>query len=300
MSGTDTVTLGHPAWLAPDRHVVVGVDGSQRNDAAVGWAEAEAEATGRPLELVMVLDDAVVPVPHHSLVEDDQRFRDLLDDLTGEIRAAHPKLVVHQAVELGSSVERLLHRSREGNCIVVGRRGLGAFGRALVGSTSIGVAGRSQVPTVIVPDEWDAIARTKSPVVVGIDPEALHVQTLLYAFNQAERRGVELVVVHALDLQPVLVWDPALGASMYEDWTARGGEVLAAAVAPYRKQFRSVRIMEVQERGHPGEVLLERAIDAQLLVIGRQHAGRMGGFAFGSVSRGVLHYATLPVAVIPS
>ena len=162
MSGTDTVTLGHPAWLAPDRHVVVGVDGSQRNDAAVGWAEAEAEATGRPLELVMVLDDAVVPVPHHSLVEDDQRFRDLLDDLTGEIRAAHPKLVVHQAVELGSSVERLLHRSKDANCIVVGRRGLGAFGRALVGSTSIGVAGRSHVPTVIVPDEWDAIARTKS------------------------------------------------------------------------------------------------------------------------------------------
>ena len=38
--------------------------------------------------------------------------------------------------------------------LVVGRRGLKTFGRALLGSTSVALAGRSPVPVVVVPDDW--------------------------------------------------------------------------------------------------------------------------------------------------
>ncbi|WP_369293433.1 universal stress protein, partial [Nocardioides sp.] len=41
----------------PVRSIVVGVDGSERNRAAVAWGVELAAATGRPLDLLAVLDD---------------------------------------------------------------------------------------------------------------------------------------------------------------------------------------------------------------------------------------------------
>ena len=40
--------------------------------------------------------------------------------------------------------------------------------------------------------------------------------------------------------------------------------------------------------------------DAQLLVIGTHHHTRLTSFLLGSVTRGVLHHATCPLAVVPT
>jgi nucleotide-binding universal stress UspA family protein len=50
-------------------------------------------------------------------------------------------------------------------------------------------------------------------------------------------------------------------------------------------------------RGNAASVLLERSHEAQLLVLGRHHNG---AFGLGCTARAVLHYAEIPVAVIPS
>jgi nucleotide-binding universal stress UspA family protein len=46
--------------------------------------------------------------------------------------------------------------------------------------------------------------------------------------------------------------------------------------------------------------VLDAAEQAQLVVLGRHTDGRLGGFAFGSVTRAVLHYAECPVMVAPT
>ena len=55
-----------------------------------------------------------------------------------------------------------------------------------------------------------------------------------------------------------------------------------------------------QRHDQPAFGILEQGLRAQLVVLGRHTAShRMAGFAFGSVTRAVLHYSTAPVAVVP-
>ena len=55
----------------------------------------------------------------------------------------------------------------------------------------------------------------------------------------------------------------------------------------------------VEDPEHPVDLLLRRAAGAQLVVLGRRKPATFG-FTLGSVARGVLHHASVPVAVIPS
>jgi nucleotide-binding universal stress UspA family protein len=60
-----------------------------------------------------------------------------------------------------------------------------------------------------------------------------------------------------------------------------------------------VNVSVVDRPTHPLSVLLDEAGPTQLVVMGRHSGGRGTGFAFGSVAHGVLHYAEVPVAIVP-
>ena len=81
--------------------------------------------------------------------------------------------------------------------IVVGCRGLGAIGR-LMGSVSWGVVHHAHCPVAVIHDE-DPLMPTPAmaPVVVGIDGSPASEAATAIAFEEASRRGVELVAVHA-------------------------------------------------------------------------------------------------------
>ena len=82
--------------------------------------------------------------------------------------------------------------------IVVGCRGLGAIGRRLMGSVSWGVVHHAHCPVAVIHDE-DPLMPTPAvaPVVVGIDGSPASEAATALAFEEASRRGVELVAVHA-------------------------------------------------------------------------------------------------------
>jgi len=279
------------------RSVVVGVDGSERNRSAVAYAVHEAADSGRALTLLAVLDDFAIPIPHHSLLPDDERDWQVLNEIAEATRQDHPELTVHRDVRFGGAVSTLLDRSDDQELLVVGKRGLGAFSRLMVGSTSIGVAGRSKVPVIVVPDGWQQAEHVSDAVVVGLDPEDTNDATLRFAFTVAHRRGVALTVAYAIDISPLLAWDVELGSPAY--WADRAVQDLETALAPLRAEFPDVSVSVREVRGHPATVLLDESGPAQLLVLGRHHDSRIG-FSLGSVARGVLHYAEVPVAVVPS
>lgn len=284
--------------LDPRRAVVVGVDGSESNRAAIRWATHEAEASGRPLTLVCVSDDEV-SIPHLTAATDSDEdwavLRRLADDIAGE----HPELTVNHEIIVGDPISALLECSADQGLLVVGKRGHGTFARILLGSTSIAVAGRSRVPTVIIPDSWEQSRHLHQPVVVGLDPDDVHVEALTYAFAEARRRGVRLVVTHGWEANPRLFRDPATVSGDIADWNERCMARVREAVAPFQSVFPGIHVELAPRHGHPATVLLDEAGSAQLLVLGRHDDGRLGGFPFGSVTRNVLHHADVPVAVIP-
>lgn len=287
-----------PSWDEPEKSIVVAVDGSERNRAAIVWAQEEAVAHRRPLTLIHVVDERRVPLPVHALETDDQHAWHLLDATESDLPGV-PGLVVRKEVIVGRTSTSLVDRSADQSSLVVGRRGFGRFFRLLIGSTSLNVAGRARVPVVVVPDGWSAHDHASAAVVVGIDRREAQPAVLHYAFTEARTRRVPLVAAHGRDL-PDLGDTSAPYAGVQSDREHDDvGEALRQALKPYCDAFPDVSVSVVDSPAHPLTVLLDEAGPTQLLVLGRHRVGKADGFAFGSVAHGILHYAEVPVAVVP-
>jgi nucleotide-binding universal stress UspA family protein len=279
--------------------VVVGVDGSKANAAAVEWAAHEAAQTGADLVLLAALQLHEHRPPWYSTTEHAERVRGMLEDVTEQVGTVLAGDRVSAETADGPAAEALLERAREARLLVLGKRGLGAVSRLLVGSTSLAVAGRSPVPVVIVPDAWTTNGHHRLPVVVGVDPYQPHQAALHVAFRRAERLDVPLVTVHGWEAPAGLLMDGPEVAETVVQWKAEAREEFDRVVGEWEKRFPHVRLSSVRSDLHPATAVLESAERAQLVVLGRHITSRFHGFGFGSVTRAVLHYSECPVLVVP-
>ncbi|HET6625780.1 MAG TPA: universal stress protein [Nocardioidaceae bacterium] len=278
-----TATTG--GWDDTHKPIVVGVDGSERNRSAVAWAAAEAAAVGAALVLVTVTKD--------------RRAHDMLAAVRAEVQQQVPEQRVEADVVPGSPADALLDRSTDARMTVVGKRGLGGFARLLVGSTSIALAGRSEVPVTIVPDDWKQADHGDDPVIVGVDPERPDAGPIRIAFQRARRLGVRLVAVHGWVTPTAYSWDTAALAGAAVQWERDAHAEFDTVLELWRERFPDVEVEAVHSHSHPAMAVLDAAEHAQLVVLGRHTDGRLGGFPFGSVTRAVLHYSECPVMVVP-
>lgn len=279
--------------------VVVGVDGSAHNRAAVTWARNESEDLGGRLVLVGATPPRVVPVRGYAmdLPVDffDNETRDTLERVREELGADEDD--VSLLIGSGGTRPVLLRAAKEADVLVVGQRGLGAAKRMVVGSNSISVAGRSSVPVIVVPDAWNPTDRRAAPVVVGLDGSALDDVVLTYGFERAVRLAVPLLAIHAWHLPATYAWSP----EDIERWDNEAKQQLESSLTSWREKYPEVEVITLSQDANAAMAILDAAAVAQLVVLGR-HTGphHLGGFHLGSATRAVLHYAECPVAVIPS
>jgi nucleotide-binding universal stress UspA family protein len=204
--------------------------------------------------------------------------------------------VLPSRVENGAPAQVLVNAVGEHSLmLVVGRRTRAGLEHLLLGSTSLAVAGRASVPVVVVPDEWSPNETTSSPVVVGLsgeDDEPL----LRFGFERAAALQVSLVAVHAWVIPPLLSWSP-------EEVDKARGDVSAALdhrLEQWCAEFPDVEVVTAVPAERPVDAVLEAARVGQLLVVGRHtRDARHVGPRLGSITRAVLHHATVPIAVVP-
>jgi nucleotide-binding universal stress UspA family protein len=190
-------------WASAHSPVIVGVDGSERNRAAISWAAHEAASVGADLRLVAVADDHGVRRFRRGATQ-AQAQRALDDALTLALEVV-PTEHGYAEVVVGHPVdERLLEvADREhARLLAVGKRGQHAIPRMMVGSTALAVAGRADVPTAVVPDTWAPEGHEGRAVVVGVDPHRPQGRLLHLAFRRAHRLDVPLVAVHGREPIP--------------------------------------------------------------------------------------------------
>ncbi|MFH8619483.1 universal stress protein [Streptomyces sp. NPDC017979] len=288
------------------RPVTVGLDGSRESLAAAEWAAREAVLRGLPLKLVNVWE----PVPMAARatflgVESQQHWVERVPREAAEgVRARHGDVDVTIDQLTGRPGDVLPKVADESALLVLGSRGLSGFGGFLVGSVGQAVLATAQSPLVFVraPEEGadeatgDGGAGT---VVLGLDANEPDDALIRYAFEDAERRGAALRVVHAWSLPPYFAYglppDPVLDAELEKQETATLKEVLA----PWRAKHPGVAVDEAPTVGKTADVLVAAAEGAALLVVGRRIRKAAFGGRIGSVAHAVLHHATSPVAVVP-
>jgi nucleotide-binding universal stress UspA family protein len=141
---------GQPPEFGP---VVVGVDGSEINQAAVAAAFDEASHRAAPLIAVHVWSDVSLSqlsgVPHEwdDIAATEEAL--LAESLAGW-QEKYPDVEVRRIVAQDRPVRVLGQLSEEASLIVVGSRGRGGFRGMLLGSTSYALINTADCPVLVV------------------------------------------------------------------------------------------------------------------------------------------------------
>lgn len=282
--------------------ILVAVDGSSESDAAVRWATHEAQLRDLPITLAHVVVPVVTSWPVRSL---QAEFNEWQEDNARQVLAQAHKMLqstlgeselpdVRTEVLHDYAVPGLVSAAKTAEMIVVGSRGLGAFGRAVLGSVSSGVLHHARCPVAIVHADEAQSPDATSPVLLGIDGSPASEAATALAFEEASRRHVELVVLHAWSDVGVF---PMLGMDWHE-YEDEGHEILGERLAGWQEQYPDVVVRRRIVCDRPARWLIEESQQAQLVVVGSHGRGGFPGMLLGSVSSAVAQSAKTPVIVV--
>ncbi len=257
------------------RRIVVGVDGSAPAAAAVDWAASEARLRGAELVVCSVVEP-------HSLGVDPQH--------SDRVLAASRAAAGGQATTLtrhGDPSTELLAAGRGADLLVVGSRGRSRLADVLLGSVSRACVTHAVCPVVVVRHPTPRVPVGR--VVVGLDGSRHARAALLLAVQEAELRGAELHVLHAVYWDNIGTELITPAPEQLEEWGHRlvDGELAATGV------IGEVAVVH----GHAGEVLVHDSGDADLLVVGTRGRNPAVSLLVGSVSEHCLRHARCPVMV---
>ncbi|MFZ0717426.1 universal stress protein [Mycobacterium sp.] len=289
--------------------VVVGVDGSRSSKRAVQWAAHEARMRNVPLTLVHVvvtpswgpapwlLSNAPLPLPAEEDPALEKSGRKIIADaikIADESTRETGRPEINSELFFSVPVPTLVGLSKEARIVVVGRRGQHRLRGVLLGSVSTGLIHHAHCPVAVIGDAAPIGPKDpRRPVVVGIDGSPASELATEIAFDEASRRRVDLVAIHA--------WrDADLSKGMSMEWSVQqsiASKDLAERLAGWRERFPDVTVHPRVVWDNPADYLLDEAKAAQLLVVGSHGRGGFAGMVLGSVSTAVAHAARIPVIV---
>ncbi|MDX1886389.1 universal stress protein [Mycolicibacterium sp. 120270] len=289
------------------RGVVVAVDGSAPSKAATAWATHDAAMRNLPLTLVHV----VVPVAPSAAIspefafpsdyftwQEDQAAR-VLDEARRIVEDAPDEAkprVVNTEVLHGGAVSALVDLSKDADMVVVGSRGLGAFSRVLLGSVSTGLVHHAHCPVAVIHDDAPEVGED-APVLVGIDGSPASIAATEIAFDEASRRGVDLIALHAWRDITTVYELPGLDVKRLQE---EAQLALSEQLAGFGERYPDVSVHKVVVADRPSRQLIEHAKSAQLVVVGSHGRGGFAGMLLGSVSTAVVHAVKTPTIVARS
>lgn len=288
-----------------ERHesIVIAVDGSPESDAAVRFGTREAVLRNVGIVLLNVVprhitSRSIGPAalePAYTEWQQDNA-RDVLAHAEKAVRASAgpaPVPEIRSEVVYSAVVPALTEASKHAAMVVVGCRGRGAIGRLTLGSTSSGLIHHGHGPIALVRADEARAPDDVAPVLVGVDGSRASVAATALAFDEASRRGVDLIALHAwsdLSYSPYAIAD--------QSYEAQGHEILAERLAGWHERYPDVTVHRQIVTDRPAHWLIDGSQQAQLVVVGSHGRGGYIGMLLGSVSTAVVHAAHCPVIVV--
>jgi nucleotide-binding universal stress UspA family protein len=272
----------------PDGSVVVGIDRSGADSAAVRLAGVEAALRGRPLDLLGAYRCRPDEVRRAAECTPQEVARRRLVETAAAVRMANPHLHVRTVLVAGELGGALIARSRGAGLVVVGVGGPPGVGQR--------VAAHAAAPVLVARTGY----RPGGPVLLGVDGSCASPEAVGFAFDEAAMRGAVLLAVYAWPG----VADVALSGVDPFDYDARearteADRVLAEALAGWSEKYPDVRVeRRAVLAADPAGELMRQSADASMLVLAaRSHIGA-SELLLGAVTRFALQHAHCPVAVL--
>lgn len=309
-------TAGSPSPIEPDARdegdesedrvppgaIVVGVDGSDRDETVLAFATRVATRIGAPLHLVMAheihtgvvgsWDAGFIPSSIDSeLATASERA---LAAKRAELVAANGGLSVTTSHPWATPSQALLDAAEAARLVVVGTGRKRGLERAVLGTTSLDTAMHAPSPVAVVGNSTGETG----PVVVGIDGSKHSALAAQWAADAAVARDVPLIALCTWWLEVIdgmVVTEP--GTPQWQQVEDRYRQVVEEALRPVRAAHPDLEIDVRLLNARPVDVLVETAGPDGLIVVGSRGRGGFAGMALGSVSHKVLQRATAPVVV---
>ncbi|BBZ43785.1 universal stress protein [Mycobacterium parmense] len=281
------------------RGIIVAVDGSPAANAAVVWAARDAAMRNVALTVFGAVVTPTATWPPMAYPEalavrlEDETKKAVMHamKIAEEAMPAEHKVTVNRELVFASPAPALIEMSDEAEMIVMGTSGRGLLARGVLGSVSATVVRHAMCPVTVIHDE-DLPDLQHAPVLLGVDGSPASERATEIAFDEASRRGVDLVALHAWS--DVTTEVPSLDWATVEEEAQRS---LAESLAGWQQRYPDVTVHRVVVRDRPARHLIDAAESAQLVVVGSHGRGGLTGMLLGSVSNTLLHSVRIPVMV---
>lgn len=132
-------------------------------------------------------------------------------------------------------------------------------------------------------------------VIVGVDGSPSANTATAWAAQEAELRGASLELIHT--------WNyPNLGYGGYvavlEDFEKDASAILDEIAQKVRDHHPSLTIISSLIQGPTAQSIIERAKEADMVVVGSRGKGGFTGLLLGSVGQQLVHHCPAPVVII--
>lgn len=287
MTGTHTTTEPE----VPRAAVVVGVDGTDSSLHAADWAAEHADLEGLPLVVVHAVDDTaveatawagvtwVLPTPLERLMTAGRR---VVEEATDRVSRRHPDLEVHPHTVHGEVRRTLVELSRDASTVVLGSRGRGTVGSAVLGSVGAHVTRHARCSVVVCRPGHPG--RVHDGVLAVSDGTPTGEPIVVRSLEIAAERGLPLTVLRCV---PSEAEAPVAHTTLEQE------------LAPLRARFPSVPVRAEVFAGDLDAALAARPRPADLVVVGRHPVDSLVRHLTHVNATRVLEHAESPVLVVP-
>lgn len=279
--------------------ILVGIDGTERGERALEWAARYGAREGAALTLIAVVDPAAARAYGIDKQTGDAAIEGVLQEAKDRVLAKYPATEVDAMISVGKVVDCLIDAVQGYDMIVMGSHHGASVGETVGGAKGLRVSVSVDIPTAIIPCDWEQ-GSSNHRIVVGVGPDESSLNAIKFAVREAITDGEQLDLVSGWGL-PAILTKPAEamggGLDPVGEQYQRNLEQLAAELKAENEELDVVA--HAVEGSSPTRAILNYAKDSKLLVLGTHSRSTLGRTLFGSVTHSVLLNLCVPTVIVP-